>query len=194
VRPTPLRCSRPGCAVELASCSGSTPLRQRRRGLDSEHRERFGFREFWIEGRDFYLNDTVVQFRPLLLDAQHTDPRLMRLSLEGLLKKNFNLAEYWPGPDSARGSKNLVLRHHWAPVADELGFPLILPILSPDAWFDPLDRAPKPAAFAAWQREAAELWRLTRNSPSTHTPPLSHSRYFCSASSRSAAPRTPRLT
>lgn len=144
----------------------SLSIRASAPGLDSEHRERFGFREFWIEGRDFYLNDTVVQFRPLLLDAQHTDPRLMRLSLEGLLKKNFNLAEYWPGPDSARGSKNLVLRHHWAPVADELGFPLILPILSPDAWFDPLDRAPKPAAFAAWQREAAELWRLTRNSPS----------------------------
>lgn len=31
VRPTPLRCSRPGCAVELASRSTSAPLRQRRR-------------------------------------------------------------------------------------------------------------------------------------------------------------------
>jgi beta-galactosidase len=32
-------------------------------GLDDEYHQKFGFREFWIEGRQFYLNGTVVHLR-----------------------------------------------------------------------------------------------------------------------------------
>jgi beta-galactosidase len=32
-------------------------------GLDDEYDQRFGFREFWIEGRQFYLNGTVIHLR-----------------------------------------------------------------------------------------------------------------------------------
>lgn len=32
-------------------------------GLDDEYDQRFGFREFWIDGRQFYLNGTVVRLR-----------------------------------------------------------------------------------------------------------------------------------
>ncbi|HZR16810.1 MAG TPA: glycoside hydrolase family 2 TIM barrel-domain containing protein, partial [Verrucomicrobiae bacterium] len=32
-------------------------------GLDDECNQRFGFREFWIEGRQFYLNGTVIHLR-----------------------------------------------------------------------------------------------------------------------------------
>jgi beta-galactosidase len=32
-------------------------------GLDDEYEQRFGFREFWIEGRQFYLNGTVIRLR-----------------------------------------------------------------------------------------------------------------------------------
>ena len=32
-------------------------------GLDDEYNQPFGFREFWIEGRQFYLNGTVVHLR-----------------------------------------------------------------------------------------------------------------------------------
>jgi len=32
-------------------------------GLDDEYHQKFGFREFWIQGRQFYLNGTVVHLR-----------------------------------------------------------------------------------------------------------------------------------
>ena len=32
-------------------------------GLDDEYEQKFGFREFWIEGRQFYLNGTVIHLR-----------------------------------------------------------------------------------------------------------------------------------
>jgi beta-galactosidase len=32
-------------------------------GLDDEYHQKFGFREFWIEGRQFYLNGTVIHLR-----------------------------------------------------------------------------------------------------------------------------------
>ncbi|HEY5914727.1 MAG TPA: sugar-binding domain-containing protein [Verrucomicrobiae bacterium] len=38
-------------------------LRVKGAGLDDEFNQKFGFREFWIEGRQFYLNGTVVHLR-----------------------------------------------------------------------------------------------------------------------------------
>jgi beta-galactosidase len=38
-------------------------LRVKGAGLDDEQNQRFGFREFWIQGRQFYLNGTVVHLR-----------------------------------------------------------------------------------------------------------------------------------
>ncbi|HWH70843.1 MAG TPA: hypothetical protein VNT26_15750, partial [Candidatus Sulfotelmatobacter sp.] len=32
-------------------------------GVDEQYHQKFGFREFWIEGRQFYLNGTVVHLR-----------------------------------------------------------------------------------------------------------------------------------
>lgn len=32
-------------------------------GIDDEYNQQFGFREFWIEGRQFYLNGTVIHLR-----------------------------------------------------------------------------------------------------------------------------------
>jgi beta-galactosidase len=32
-------------------------------GLDDEYQQKFGFREFWIEGRQFYLNGTLIRLR-----------------------------------------------------------------------------------------------------------------------------------
>ncbi len=38
-------------------------LRVEGAGLDDEYDQQFGFREFWIEGRQFYLNGTVIHLR-----------------------------------------------------------------------------------------------------------------------------------
>ena len=36
--------------------------------LDQRHDLRFGFREFWIDGRDFYLNGTRIFLSAVPLD------------------------------------------------------------------------------------------------------------------------------
>lgn len=38
-------------------------LKVKAEGLDDEYDQIFGFREFWIEGRQFYLNGTVIRLR-----------------------------------------------------------------------------------------------------------------------------------
>ncbi|MGO9209503.1 MAG: hypothetical protein ACLP2H_05240 [Terriglobales bacterium] len=38
-------------------------LKMKGAGLDDEYDQEFGFREFWIEGRQFYLNGTVIHLR-----------------------------------------------------------------------------------------------------------------------------------
>jgi len=38
-------------------------LKVKGEGLDDEYLQKFGFREFWIEGRQFYLNGTVIHLR-----------------------------------------------------------------------------------------------------------------------------------
>ena len=44
-------------------------------GLDDQYSQKFGFREFWIEGREFYLNGNVVRLRqPCFYNGPHMDP------------------------------------------------------------------------------------------------------------------------
>lgn len=56
----------------------------------------FGFREFWIEGRRFFLNGTEIRLRPANLDygAMPSD----------LLARGFTFGNNWPKDLTARGS------------------------------------------------------------------------------------------
>jgi beta-galactosidase len=48
-------------------------LKMKGAGLDDEYNQKFGFREFWIEGRQFYLNGSVVHLRqPCFFDGPRT--------------------------------------------------------------------------------------------------------------------------
>jgi hypothetical protein len=63
--------------------------------LDTAWTERFGFREFWIEGRDFYLNGTRIHLSALPLDNAQVGPALAnyaaaRESLERLQSFGIN--------------------------------------------------------------------------------------------------------
>jgi beta-galactosidase len=46
----------------------SLTLREREKPLDTSFRQRFGFREFWIDGRDFYLNGSRIHLSCVPLD------------------------------------------------------------------------------------------------------------------------------
>ena len=60
--------------------------------LDESLPIRFGFREFWIDGRDFYLNGTPVHLRAL--SHGNINAQADRGSLEGCLNTCRSLQEY----------------------------------------------------------------------------------------------------
>jgi beta-galactosidase len=66
-------------------------------GLEDEIRQRFGFREFWIEGREFFLNGTKIRLRPGTVG---------RGGPAALLKRGLNFAHHWPRDQVRRGVRS----------------------------------------------------------------------------------------
>ncbi len=101
-------------------------------GIQDEYDRSFGFREFWIEGRKFYLNGKELRLRPTLYEDQWQGwavgvPEVLETLVAGYAKSGFNIAQIWPWNHDIRGRRhfqNLV-----ASVADRQGFPLIFPAL-----------------------------------------------------------------
>jgi hypothetical protein len=44
--------------------------------------QEFGFREFWIEGRKFFLNNTEIRLRPLTLGSSTPPAKLLQPPLD----------------------------------------------------------------------------------------------------------------
>lgn len=88
-------------------------------GLQQE--VRFGFRDFWIEGRRFFLNGSEVRLRPVLADL-NAAPHDLSLVIRNYIACGFNIAEIWPGP-----TVHPELVDAWCEAADELGFILTGP-------------------------------------------------------------------
>lgn len=64
-------------------------------GIDDELRQEFGFREFWIEGRKFFLNGSEIRLRPGNLDYGAMP--------EQLLARGLNFGHHWPKDQIRRG-------------------------------------------------------------------------------------------
>ncbi|MCU0772739.1 MAG: beta-galactosidase [Verrucomicrobia bacterium] len=94
-------------------------------GLNDEFAQPFGFREFWIEGRKFFLNGSEIRLRPTLMPHEEWSSLGGNLAgmdgvIAGLQKAGFNLAEHWPWDHDRRGSVHF--RELWAERADRAGF------------------------------------------------------------------------
>ncbi len=99
-------------------------LRVHGAGVDDAITQRFGFREFWIEGRRFLLNGTEVRLRPNMLDDQWGWAAPTREGaaalIDGQIHAGFNFGEMWPWDHDERGT--IHSRRLLAEVADEKGF------------------------------------------------------------------------
>ncbi|HEY9665347.1 MAG TPA: sugar-binding domain-containing protein, partial [Coleofasciculaceae cyanobacterium] len=67
-------------------------------GIDDEYNQPFGFREFWIEGRKFYLNGTEIRLRPTSFDETWQSwvvgvPDVIDRLIDGYVWAGFNIAE-----------------------------------------------------------------------------------------------------
>jgi beta-galactosidase len=121
-------------------------------GLNDEYSQPFGFREFWIEGNQFYLNNTVFHIRPAT--AQDAKKRM---------ESGFNLMEIWPNDHTRRGSN-----HNDDEViaeADKVGMPLA-GNLTHMAEVTNLNNWAKPEVRAEYKRQMEMEVRRWRNNPS----------------------------
>lgn len=103
--------------------------------------DRFGFREFWVDGRDFYLNGTKFRLRPHKFGSVYSpgEGNLIKAEIEGLQASGFNIKQIWPEPLWERGRYNF--NKVIAEQTDEAGFGLmsVLPSVATlvDDWKEP---------------------------------------------------------
>jgi beta-galactosidase len=102
-------------------------LKAKGAGLDDEYAQRFGFREFWIEGRKFFLNGAEIRLRPTC--HTYTESMMSGVSklidahIDGVTAAGFNIEEMWPVNHDERGKR--IYRELWADRADRKGFLLL---------------------------------------------------------------------
>lgn len=131
-------------------------------GLNDDFAERFGFREFWIEGRNLFLNGSPFRLRPIsLAGAPQNTREVIEATIRGFLNENYNLQELWPRPAEEPGSTNE--RELIATVADELGWPLMSGVTSMDSVLRSWDQ---PGVKEAWEKQFVADWKKLRNHPS----------------------------
>jgi beta-galactosidase len=102
-------------------------LKAKGAGLDDEFAQRFGFREFWIEGRKFLLNGTEIHLRPTcdtyMEFMMSGVSKLIDAHIDGLVAAGFNSEEMWPVNHDERGRR--IYRELWGDRADRKGFLLL---------------------------------------------------------------------
>jgi len=71
--------------------------------INDEYAQEFGFREFWIDGKHFYLNGKKINLRPHLFVGGNGMDELIDASIDGIRKNGFNISEIWPNNFDERG-------------------------------------------------------------------------------------------
>lgn len=134
-------------------------------GIDTQYNQPFGFREFWVEGRKFFLNGTEFRLRPNL----HSDTweggtvEVSDKLIDGYVKAGFNITEIWPWNHDERGRWHF--RELFSERADLKGFPIMAPALdiTPIAWSEQWNNR---QVIDRWKARMAAEMRRYRNHPS----------------------------
>jgi len=135
--------------------------------IDDVYPQEFGFREFWIDGKYFYLNGKKINLRPHLFVGGNGMNELIDASIDGIRKNGFNISEIWPNNFDKRGflehSEQMMAR------ADKKGFLLIgvaLPFIDyllDKSWQFQWD---KPEVKIAYEKRMLINLKRDRNHPS----------------------------
>ncbi|HYW43195.1 MAG TPA: glycoside hydrolase family 2 TIM barrel-domain containing protein [Bryobacteraceae bacterium] len=121
-------------------------------GLDDEMKQTFGFREFWIDGRKYFLNGQELRIRPVM---GHPQARAVAEERDGHIDAfrwaGYNFQEIWPNGISNRGQPDDYLM--WYERADLKGWPIVCVLEDIQSyaatWSDPETRERFRAAAAA---------------------------------------------
>lgn len=134
--------------------------------LNAGFRQRFGFREVWIDNRTIYLNGKPFRLRPTSIGAGFGNPTTVESLLKNILGAGFNIAEIWPENYTERGSveySNII-----SDIADRVGMPLMGQTRHAVDLFEGKEgfKWDAPTAREDWLRLMKEEWKTYRNNPS----------------------------
>lgn len=135
-------------------------------GWVDERSERFGFREFRIEGRRIFLNGREFHARMKGANADQTGG-LREAAVawqESALATGYNMLEIWPNDTFRRGFADF--RANYADWADETGILLLMPVIRTDDLFPWRETPPPAEPFAKWLAVNQHFIEAVRNSPS----------------------------
>ncbi len=142
-------------------------------GLDSGYQPGiFGFREFWIEGRNFYLNDTPFRIRPTssLPEGEYSpnngNVAALTSGMKDLLEAGFNCVEFWPSDWTIRGTFNF--HPLLCELADRQGLPVMANVLHAAEMFGSWEKCfgMNQQPVAGWEKQLRDGWKNYRNNPS----------------------------
>jgi beta-galactosidase len=133
--------------------------------IDDSYDQTFGFREFWIEGRKFYLNGKEIRWRPILHDESWVAgiPEVSERMISNYLWAGYNIAELWPWNHDERGKWHF--RELFTEQADKSGFPIIAPALD-IVRSGYVNHWNQKAGKQTWEPKMAQDLRRYRNHPS----------------------------
>jgi beta-galactosidase len=135
-------------------------------GVNTQYDQPFGFREFWIEGRKFFLNGTELRLRPNL----HSDSweggtvEVSDRLIDSYVKAGFNITEMWPWNHDERGKWHF--RELFSERADLKGFPIMAPALDISSIASKNGRWKNPQWKDRWKARMVTEMRRYRNHPS----------------------------
>ena len=144
----------------------SLSLRVEAPGLDDEVAERFGFREFRIEGRNFILNGTPFFGRITHSAADNAIGGVKEAAdaeARRALAQGYNLLEIWPNDTFRRGFADF--RAAYARSADEAGIFVMMPLVRSDDLFS-WKATPSDEARQGWLAANRQFIAHVRNNPS----------------------------
>jgi beta-galactosidase len=130
-------------------------------GLSDDYSQKFGFREFWIEGRKYFLNGTEFRARPILGGDENGVREAVDYKMREMLDFGFNLMEHWPNDLDERSIPEF--RSVLSASADALGLPItgILNNMGPV-----LGDWDKPGSRQRYEARMAADMKRFRNHPS----------------------------
>ncbi len=119
---------------------------------------RFGFREFWVEGRDLFLNGSLIRLRPTEASSA-SNLAAIRADLARRMQQGNNILEIWPQDSRERGYTHF--RQIYAAEASKAGMLLMMPTVKLNEFFNRGDEK-----FREWIDLARRDWRDYINEPS----------------------------
>jgi beta-galactosidase len=139
-------------------------LKIKGKGIMDEYAQEFGFREFWIQGKQLYLNNKLYNLRLYASGGWETGmgmAEMVKNNIDDLIQMNHNTISFSPVSQNRKGVTNYI--DYFIDYADKTGVTCTCPLpffpTDEKAWANPKE-------INKWKENVILEWRRFKNHPS----------------------------